>query len=149
MPNAHMCSWGTISSRNTSAPSRHHGRTEKTTTTTNPYGYNKQMQSLLRSVTQSSRTHLHTHTRTQYTRTHETHKHLVGTETTSEILCRHFILYTYKGTICSRAVLRFGAFFPKNIFSLVETVAGVESRALGFRYMCVCIICLVLLFSSE
>lgn len=34
------------------------------------------------------------------------------------------------------AVLRLCAFFPKNIFSSVETVAGVESRALGFRYMC-------------
>lgn len=26
--------------------------------------------------------------------------------------------------------------FQKNLFSSVETVAGVESRALGFRYMC-------------
>lgn len=112
MPNAHMCSWGTISSRNTSAPSRHHGRTEKTTKT-KPYGYNKQMQSLLRSVTQTvianTLTHVltHTHTRTwkQYTRTHETHKHLVGTETTSEILCTFYSIYLQRNNMLARRSL--------------------------------------------
>lgn len=104
MPNAHMCSWGTISSRNTSAPSRHHGRTEKTTTTTNPYGYNKQMQSLLRSVTQTvianTLTHLHTdaiHAHTRNAQTLSWHRNHFG-----NTLSTFYSIYVQRNNMLAR-----------------------------------------------